>query len=87
MLTYWVGRMGLLDLLGAAAKQAKADDCLMQGQRDGTVVIFVSGNIRQQYEAPEHDPFQSYEESLIWWEDWLSEVAAQFKSVISQGCR
>lgn len=79
--------MGLLDILGAAAKQAKADNCLMQGTCAGVIVIMVSGELRQQYEAPEHGPFQSYAEQLAWWEQWLSEVAAQFKLVVSQGYR
>lgn len=79
--------MGILDLLGAAAKKANADDCLMQGLRDGVAVIMVKGSIKQRYEAPEHGPFVSYEEQLTWWEEWLAEVAAQFKFVVSQGYR
>lgn len=79
--------MGLLDILGAAAKDATADDCLIQGLDGGVVVIMVKGAIRQQYEAPEHGPFASYGEQLLWWEQWLSQISAQFKSVTSQGYR
>jgi len=79
--------MGLLDLLGAAAKQAGAEDCTIQGHCDGTIVTLIRNSLCQQYVVPEHEPYESYEGQLIWWEQWLSEIAAQFRMVVSQGYR
>lgn len=79
--------MGLLELLGEAQELAGADNCTIRGSGLGTIVTFHSGSFLQEYVTPEHGPFETYVQQLDWWQQYLTMLATQFRTVVSQGFR